>query len=120
MTQALPAKRQRSFDDFYQGAMQKDGGRIRAALTGDFTFRGPLASFDNPDDFVASLLAVHATVTRSRVIADGARAAHLFAPEETAPFQAAAHMCDVLAFDGDRICEIELYADSKEFQPAGR
>lgn len=118
MTRTLSAERQQSFDDFYQGAMQKDGRRIRAALTDDFSFRGPLACFDNPDDFVASLLAVDATVTRSRVIADGARAAHLFVLEVTAPFRAAIPMCDVLAFDGDRIRAIELYADSRDFQPA--
>ena len=117
MEQRLSAERQQSFDDLYQGAMGKDGDRIRAALTDDFTFRGPLASFDNPADFIESLLAVDATVTRSRVIVQDSRAAHLFVLEITAPFRAAIPMCDVLEFDGGRIRRIELYADSKDFQP---
>ena len=117
MTTALPAERQKAFDDFYKGAMSKDARQVRSALTDDFTFSGPLMSFDDPDAFVASLLGFDAEVTESRLIVDGERVAHLFVLEVAAPIRAKIPMCDVLEFRGNRIRAIRLYTNSKLFEP---
>ena len=119
MRKTLSADRQKAFDDFYDGAMKKDARQARAALTDDFTFRGPMGSFDDPDAFVASLLAFDADVTESRLIVDGERVAHLFVLDVAAPMPARIPMCDVLEFRGDRIRAIELYTDSRLFEPGG-
>ena len=118
MATTLPAERRKAFDDFYKGAMKKDPQRIRSALTDDFTFRGPTMSVDNPDAFVEMLLNFNADVTNSRLIVDGERVAHQFVLDVAAPMQAKFPMCDVLEFRGNRISAIELYADSKLFEPA--
>lgn len=117
MVQALSAAQKSAFDDFYNGAMDKDARRIRSALTDDFSFRGPVASFDDPDSFVQSLLGVDANVTNSRLLVDENRVAHLYVLDVLAPMQARIPMCDVLEFRGSIICTIELYADSRLFQP---
>lgn len=119
MGRSLPAARQKAFDDLYNGAMKKDARQVRSALTDDFTFRGPMMAFDGPEAFVQSLLAFDADVTQSRLIVDGERVAHLFVLDIAAPFRAKVPMCDVLEFRGDRISAIELYTDSKAFEPAG-
>lgn len=118
MTMSLSVERQKAFDDFYAGAMNKNAQQIRSVLTDDFTFRGPMMSFDSPDAFVASLLAVDADVTESRLIVEGEHVAHLFVLDVAAPIRAKVPMCDVLRFEGNRICAIELYTDTKLFEPA--
>jgi len=115
MTTSLSIERQKAFDNFYAGAMKKDAQQMRAVLTDDFAFRGPMTSFDNPDAFIDSLLAVDADVTASRLIVDGGRVAHLFVLDVAAPIRAKVPMCDVLQFDGNRICAIELYTDPSLF-----
>ena len=117
MAETLSAERQKAFDDFYNGAMEKDARRIRSVLTDDFMFRGPMMSFDNPDEFVESLLDFDADVTGSRLIVDGEHVAHLFVLDVAAPMRAKIPMCDVLQFRGNRISTIELYTDSKLFEP---
>ena len=117
MQRSLPAGRRQAFDDFYQGAMRKDARKIRSVLTDDFRFRGPMVSFDDPDAFADSLLGFDADVTESRLLVDGDRVAHQFVLDVAAPMRAKIPMCDVLEFRGDRISAIELYTDSKLFEP---
>ena len=119
MNTALPAERQKAFDALYNGAMQKDPGLIRSALTDDFIFRGPMMSFDDPEAFADSLLDFDAEVTESRLIVDGERAAHLFVLDVAAPIRARIPMCDILEFRGSLIRAIRLYTDSKLFEPSG-
>lgn len=119
MVCALSAAQKSAFDDFYCGAMDGDARCIRSALTDDFTFRGPVASFEDPDSFVQSLLGVGAKVTNSRLLVDEDRVAHLYQLDVSAPMQARIPMCDVLQFRDNYICAIELYADSRLFQPDG-
>ena len=113
MTTTLPAERQKAFDDFYTGATIHDVQQMRAALTDDFTFRGPMMAFDNPDAFVESLLGVDGKVTNSRLIIDGEHVAHLYVLDIGRKIP----MCDVLEFRENHICSMELYTDSKLFDP---
>lgn len=113
MTSALTADRRKKFDDFYNGATIKDTQQIRSSLTDDFTFRGPMMEFDNPDGFVESLLGFDGRVTNSRLIVDGDHVVHLYVLDMGVKIP----MCDVIEFRGNRFCSMELYADSRLFDP---
>ena len=113
MTKTLPAERQKTFDDFYTGATVKNARQIRAALTDDFTFRGPMMEFDNPDGFVEAVLAFDGRVTDSRLIVDGDYVVHLYVLD----IGTGIPMCDVIEFRGHRFRSMELYTDSKRFEP---
>jgi len=115
VTRKLPENQQKAFDNLYQGAMEKDGNRVRSALTDDFTFKGPLTSFDQPDIFVDAMIGIDATVTQSHIIADGNELAHSFILEVSAPFEATIPMCDIIEFENNLIKHIHLYTDSKLF-----
>lgn len=115
MTRDLPEKQQKAFDNLYQGAMDKDGNRVRSALTDDFTFKGPITSFDDPDIFVEAMIGIDATVTQSHIIAGDHEIAHRFVLEVSAPFQATIPMCDIIELENNLIKHIQLYADSKLF-----
>ena len=109
----LTPERQKTFDDFYNGATVKDVTKIRSALTDDFTFAGPMMQFDNPDDFVQSLLRFDGKVTRSRMIVEGDYMVHTYVLDIGVQIP----MCDVVQFRGERMASMELYTDSKLFDP---
>lgn len=113
MSTTLAKKRQKTFDNFYNGATIKDAKQIRSALTDDFTFRGPMMTFDNPDAFVESLLTFDGKVTQSRLIVDGDYTVHTYVLDIGSQIP----MCDIVQFRGEHICSMELYTDSKLFDP---
>lgn len=106
---------QRTLRDFYEAATKRDSRALRALLSDDFRFRGPIASFDDPDDYVEHLVGFDGWVDGSRYIADGDRVAHLFVLHLNAPAETAIPMCDVFTFDGGLIKEQELFTDSRLF-----
>lgn len=110
----LTPERQKTFEAFYQGATDKNVEQMKSALTDDFTFTGPMMQFDNPDDFVKSLLNFDGKVTQSRMIVDGDHMVHTYVLDIGVQIP----MCDVVTFNGAQMASMELYTDSKLFDPA--
>ena len=104
---------------YYQAFGEKDWDKVRSLLADDFTFRGSLSAFDNPDDFVAgvSQMPMEGQPAESRFIADGNQVAHAFVWKATAPMKADVPMCEVLQVEGGKILSAELFYDSKPFPP---
>lgn len=102
---------------FYEAFGRKNATALRDLLTPNFTFRGPLMSFDDPDSYVAAMaqLPFEAEVQDSRFIADGDRVAHVFTWRMTTPAKASIPMCEVLELEGGKVRSSELYYDSKLF-----
>jgi hypothetical protein len=109
----LSVARQKTFDDFYNGATVKDAAQICSALTDDFTMKGPMMTFTNPDAFVESLLGFDCKVTESKLIVDGDDLVHLHVLDIGKQIP----MCDVITFRGDKFASMVLYTDSKLFDP---
>ncbi|WP_299507685.1 nuclear transport factor 2 family protein [uncultured Roseobacter sp.] len=113
MTASLSVERQETLKAFYHGATVKDAAQIRAALTDDFTFDGPIGSHDNPETFVQSLLAFDGSVTASKMIAEGDSLVHTYILDIGIKIP----MCDVIEFRGNKLASMVLYTDSKLFDP---
>ena len=113
MTTALSSARQKTIETFYHGATIKSREKIRSALTDDFTFTGPMMTFETPDAFVDSLLGFDGSVTDSKMIAEGDTLVHQYVLDMGAKIP----MCDVIEFRGDKFSSMVLYTDSKLFEP---
>ncbi len=105
---------------FYEAFGRKDLKKLREVLAPDFTFKGPLMSFNNPDTFVQTMasLPFEATVEDSRFVVDGNRVAHAYLWKMTAPAKADIPMSEFFEISGKQISSIQLFYDSKLF-PAG-
>lgn len=102
---------------FYEAFGRKDLKALRDLLAPNFTFKGPLMAFDNPESYVAAMaqLPFEAKILDSRFIADDDRVAHIFTWRMTAPAKAAIPMCEVFELKGGKIRSSELFYDSKLF-----
>ena len=108
-----------ALDQFYAGATAQDASMIRPLLTDDFTFKAPMMSFDNPDDYVAHLVGFCGHVKDSRYISEGDAVVHIFRLVARTPDgDTEMEMCDVFTFKGDKIARQELYTDSRQFPEA--
>ncbi len=99
---------------FYQAMGDKDWGRLRSVLADDFTFRGSVATFDGPAEFVAGMqqLPFEGEPAGSRFIVDGEQVAHAFVWKMTAPIVSEIPMCEVLDVRDGKVCRSELFYDS--------
>ncbi len=106
---------------FYEAFGQKDFDRLRTLLTDDFSFKGPLMAFDNPDGFIAgvSKMPFEGVPEGSRFIVDGNRVAHTFIWKMAAPTRVDVPMCEVLEVEGGKVRSSELFYDSKLFPTRG-
>ena len=106
---------------YYDAAARKDRHALRSVLASDFTFRGPLMAFDDPDAFVEGILGMDfdANAEGSRFIVDGELVAHTFLWRMRAPASADVPMCEVFELSNGQIRSSELFYDSKLF-PAPR
>lgn len=101
---------------YYRAFSAHDGDGIRAMITDDFTFRGPMMQFDNAETYVQAMtgMQIPGSPTGSSFIVDGDRVAHVF--EWEIPGASQIPMCEVITIDGDKIAAIQLYFDSKLMQ----
>lgn len=105
---------------FYSALAQRDAKAIRATLADDFSFRGPMMKFDDPESFANAMAAfpVEATASDSRFVVGGGDVAHVFNWEMTAPAKAKIPMCEVIKVANGKVQRSELFFDTKLF-PAG-
>ena len=96
---------------YSQSLRIKDLQKLREVLAEDFTFKGPLMSFDSADAFVEAIgkMPFEATVEGSRFVADGNRVAHAFLWRMTAPAKADIPMCEFFEVSGAKIRSAELF-----------
>ncbi len=106
---------------YYEAVARKDRNALRAVLASDFTFKGPLMTFDGPDAFVEAIvgMAFDAGAEGSRFIVEGERVAHAFLWKMKTPAKAEVPMCEVFEISDGKILSSELFYDSKLF-PAPR
>jgi len=111
----------KTVNSFYEAFGTKDWKKFRTLLTDNFTFRGALATFNGPEEFIAGMrqMPFEGAPEGSRFIVDGNRVAHAFVWKMTAPTRADIPMCEVLEVEGGKIRSSELFYDSKLF-PAPR
>jgi len=104
-------------DEFYRTMAEKDKLALRAVLADDFTFKGPMMAFNNPDAFVEGMMSMpfSADIIGSRFIADRSHVVHVFVWSMTAPTNAAIPMCEVISLRDDKVLRSELYFDTKLF-----
>lgn len=102
---------------FYAAIEGKDKQGIRKLLSSDFTFRGPMRTFDNPDVFAESMvaMAMEGGPRGSRFITEGDSIAHICTWQMTAPKRMDLPMCEIFTLADGKIAGIELYFDSKHF-----
>lgn len=106
---------------FYSALAQRDEKGLRATLADDFSFRGPMMQFDDPDAFTKTMVSFpfKATASGSRFIVDGNNVAHIFHWKMSAPVKAEIPMCEILTVAKGKIQRSELFFDTKLF-PAGQ
>ncbi len=106
---------------FYEAFGSKDFDKLRSLLADDFTFKGPLMSFDAPDAFVTAIreMPFEGNPEDSRFIVDGNSVAHAFVWMISAPAKAEIPMCEVLEVEGGKVRSSELFYDSKLLPEAG-
>ena len=100
--------------DFYTTFAKQDWASLRGTLSDSFTFRGSMASFDSPDDFVAAMsqLPFEGEPESSGFIVDGNRVAHTFVWKMTSPSKAVIPKCEVLEVSYGKIQSSQLFYDS--------
>ncbi|MBI3479301.1 MAG: nuclear transport factor 2 family protein [Nitrosomonadales bacterium] len=106
---------------FYSALAQRDAKALRAVLSDDFSFRGPMMQFDEPDAFTKMMISFpfEATASGSRFIVDGNNVAHIFRWDVSAPAKAEIPMCEILTVAKGKIQRSELFFDTKLF-PSGQ
>ena len=107
--------------NFYEAFGAKDWVRLRSLIADDFTFRGSMAAFDNPDDFVRAMsqLPFEGYFEDSKFITEGDQVVHSFLWKMTSPATSDIHMCEVFEVSGEKIKVSELYYDSAAMPSSG-
>lgn len=106
---------------FYSALAQRDEKALRSMLAEDFSFRGPMMQFDDPDSFTKMMVSFpfEAIASGSRFIVDGNSVAHIFRWEVSAPAKAEIPMCEILTVMKGKVLRSELFFDTKLF-PSGQ
>jgi ketosteroid isomerase-like protein len=96
---------------YYEAVESKDMSLLRELLAPDFSFEGPMMTFDGADAFIrfmesAPFEASHETI---QMVSDDNSVAHVFLFSITAPAEAEVPMCEIF----DLACEIFDLADGK-------
>jgi ketosteroid isomerase-like protein len=112
----------RLVDEYYARWASGDPDRLRAILTDDFQFRGPMDQAQGPDAFIevvrrnAPAFGAVSFADVRRVV-DGARAVNLYT---FVAGPASVPMAEAFETRGDRIARVDLYFDPSGLQgPSG-
>ena len=106
-------------DRYYAAWASKDLTAVRSLLHDDLSFHGPLDTFDNADDYLASiqqLFAIVQGVEPRKVFVDGQDACTIYdlitaTPAGTAP------VAEWVTVKGDKIAAIRVFFDARPFSP---
>jgi len=93
---------------------QQKWEELRGVLADNFTFRGSMASFDTPEDYIAAMKSFpfEGAPIESKFMVDGNRVAHAFVWQMTAPVRTEIPMCEVLEIENGKVQSAELFYDS--------
>lgn len=107
--------------EYYAAFGSKDWDKLRTLLSDDFTFKGAMMSFENPEAFVAAMkeMGMEGVPEGSRFIADGNSVAHTFVWKMTAPAKVDVPMCEVFETEQGKVRSSQLFFDPKLFQAEG-
>lgn len=112
----MKPEQKKTLERFYAAVADQDATVLSSLLTDDFTFKGPIGDFDNPDDYVNHLVGFDGSISDSRYVAEGNRVVHMSILHAKFPDgDAAIPLCDIFTFDGHRIAEQELFTDTNLF-----
>jgi hypothetical protein len=106
-------------DRYYAAWAGKDLPTVRSLLHDDLSFHGPIDTFDNADDYLASvqqLFAIVQGVQPRKVFVDGQDACTIYdlitaTPAGTAP------VAEWITVKGDKIAAIRVFFDARPFSP---
>lgn len=90
----------------------------RALLADRFSFRGPIDTFDNPDDFinaVSRLAPITKAIHKRKVFADGPDVCIIYDFECGPPLDTAVPITEWFHVEGDKISSIEIMFDPRPF-----
>jgi hypothetical protein len=104
---------------YYAAWGNKDLPTVRSLLHDDLSFHGPIDTFDNADDYLASikqLFAIVQGVQTRKVFVDGPDACTIYdlvtaTPAGTAP------VAEWITVKGDKIGTIRVFFDARPFAP---
>ena len=94
-----------------------DIDRLSDLLAPDFSFEGPMVTFDGADAFLnfISTGPFESSMETIQMVADDSSVAHVYLFRMTAPAQAEIRMCEVLDVSDDRINSAKLFFDTAKF-----
>jgi hypothetical protein len=106
-------------DRYYAAWASKDLTAVRSPLHDDLSFQGPIDTFDNADDYLASiqqLFAIVHGVEPRKMFVDGQDACTIYdlitaTPAGTAP------VAEWVTVKGDQIAAIRVFFDARPFSP---
>jgi limonene-1,2-epoxide hydrolase len=101
----------------WRGIHEGRRAEARSLMADDMKFRGPIDTFDNPDDYVAALERLSAIVKGAdieAVIADGNEVAYFYLLKTVV---ADAPVAEWYTVDGGKIIAIRAYFDARPFAP---
>ncbi len=102
---------------YHDAFSKKDLTALRAVLSDDFTFHGPMMTAASGDEFVSQFEHFPFTMQfdSSRMIVDGDNVAHLFDFVVIAPAEGRVRMCECFEVKDGKIKSSELYFDPATF-----
>jgi hypothetical protein len=106
-------------DRYYAAWASKDLPAVRSLLHDDLSFHGPIDTFNNADDYLASiqqLFAIVKGVEPRKMFVDGQDACTIYdlitaTPAGTAP------VAEWVTVKGDKIATIRVFFDARPFSP---
>ena len=113
--QASMANAPAAVHEFYTALTEQDAEKLRPVLRDDYTFTGPLGSFDTPEGFAGMVAAFAGWVETTRCIVEGDSVAHTFTYHMTAPKTADVPMCEVFELRDGRILSSRYYFNPADF-----
>jgi hypothetical protein len=90
----------------------------RAYLADRFSFRGPIDTFDNPDDFinaVSRLAPITKGIYKRKAFADGPDVCVIYDFECGPPLDTTVPITELFHVEGDKIISIEIMFDPRPF-----
>jgi ketosteroid isomerase-like protein len=102
---------------YYEAVESKDMSLLRELLAPDFSFEGPMMTFDGADAFIrfmesAPFEASHETI---QMVSDDNSVAHVFLFSITAPAEAEVPMCEIFDLADGKIKSARLFFDTAKF-----
>ena len=102
---------------YYEAVEGKDMSQLRELLAPDFSFEGPMMTFDGADAFVkfmenAPFEASHETI---QMVSDGNSIAHVYVFRIAAPAIVEIPMCEIFDLGDGKINAVRLFFDTAKF-----